>query len=209
MASSSRNQRQEDSYIEYGVSYLKIYNMKSCDEGSADHHQSDPYPYFMDFHRPSEEERPPYLIVVHGPPKVGKTLLIKCLVDFYTEGSHTDMAGLIRIIAGIFIYCFILNYSPFVECPNNVNGMIDAAKYADVVVFLIDAGYKFEMETFEFLELLKVHGMPKVMGVLTYLDSFKREDVLAKTRQSLLDQFQTQICKGAKLFCLSGLHNGM
>ncbi|KAI3875536.1 hypothetical protein MKW92_024843 [Papaver armeniacum] len=203
MASSSRNRRQEDSYIEYGVSYLKIYNMKSCDEGSADHHQNDPYPYFMNFHRPSEEERPPYLILVHGPPKVGKTLLIKCLVDFYTVGSHTDMAGPIRIMAGN------KRRVQFVECPNNVNGMIDAAKYADAVVFLIDAGYKFEMETFEFLELLKVHGMPKVMGVLTYLDSFKREDVLARTRQSLLDQFQTQICKGAQLFCLSGLHNGM
>ncbi|RZC85257.1 hypothetical protein C5167_041439 [Papaver somniferum] len=203
MASSSRNRRQEDSYIEYGVSYLKIYNMKSCDEDCADHHQSDPHPDFMDIDHTTEEERPPYVIVVHGPPKVGKTLLIKCLVDFYTKGSHSDMAGPIRIVAGN------KRRIQFVECPNNVNGMIDAAKYADAVIFLIDAGYEFEMETFEFLELLKVHGMPKVMGVLTYLDSFKREYVLTRTRQSLLDQFQTQICKGAQLFCLSSLHNGM
>ncbi|XP_026413656.1 arf-GAP with GTPase, ANK repeat and PH domain-containing protein 9-like [Papaver somniferum] len=33
----------------------------------------------------------------------------------------------------------------FVECPNNMNGMIDAAKYADVVMLLIDAKYGFEM----------------------------------------------------------------
>ncbi|XP_026431263.1 ribosome biogenesis protein BMS1 homolog [Papaver somniferum] len=87
--------------------------------------------------------------------------------------------------------------------------MIDAAKYADAVMFLIDAGYGFEMETFEFLELLKVHGMPKVMGVLTYLDSFKDEDVLAKTQKHLLDQFQANIHNGAKVFCLSSRHNAM
>ncbi|KAI3914209.1 hypothetical protein MKW92_013016, partial [Papaver armeniacum] len=51
--------------------------------------------------------------------------------------------------------------------------------------------------------------MPKVMGVLTYLDSFKNEDVLTKTRQRLLDQFQTNIHNGAKVFCLSGRHNEM
>ncbi|KAI3854971.1 hypothetical protein MKX03_009129 [Papaver bracteatum] len=132
---------------------------------------------------------------------VGKTLLIKCLEDHF---SRRNVAGPNR--------CFLLGDKKriqFVECPNNVNGMIDAAKYADAVMFLIDAGYGFEMETFEFLELFKVHGLPKVMGVLTYLDSFKDEGVLAKTRQNLLDQFQTNIHNGAKVFCLSGRHNAM
>ncbi|KAI3910947.1 hypothetical protein MKW92_027474, partial [Papaver armeniacum] len=165
--------------------------------GSADHHQNDPYPYFIDFHCPSEEERPPYLIVVHGPPKVGKTLLIKCLVDFYTEGSHTDMAGPIRIMAGN------KRRIQFVECPNNVNGMIDAAKYADAVVFLIDAGYKFEMETFEFLELLKVHGMPKVMGVLTYLDSFKRRCTRKDSAKPLGPDFEIKYAKEHNYYRLS------
>ncbi|KAI3930140.1 hypothetical protein MKW92_002840 [Papaver armeniacum] len=31
------------------------------------------------------------------------------------------------------------------QCPNNVNGMIDAAKYADAVILLIDMSYGFEM----------------------------------------------------------------
>ncbi|KAI3851759.1 hypothetical protein MKW92_015982 [Papaver armeniacum] len=198
MASSSSNIRQEeDSYIEYGVSYVKVHNMESCGVRSTNHHLKDP-------DLTSEQELPPYIIVVHGPPKVGKTLLIKCLVNFYTKGRHSDIAaGPVRIVAGG------KRRIQFVECPNNVNGMIDAAKYADAVIFLVDAGYEFEMETFEFLELLKVHGMPKVMGVLTYLDSFKNEYVLAKTQQRLLDQFQTEICKGAQVFCLSGLHNTM
>ncbi|XP_026430651.1 ribosome biogenesis protein BMS1 homolog isoform X2 [Papaver somniferum] len=200
MASSSLNQQEEDTYVKHGLSYVKIYKNKKCDEGfTNDHHHNSPHP--PSIHHTSEEERPPYVIVVHGPPKVGKTLLIKCLEDHF---SRRNVAGPSR--------CFLLGDKrriQFVECPNNVNGMIDAAKYADAVMFLIDAGYGFEMETFEFLELLKVHGMPKVMGVLTYLDSFKDEDVLAKTRQNLLDQFQTNIHNGAKAFCLSGRHNAM
>lgn len=50
----------------------------------------------------------------------------------------------------------------FVECPPDLNGMIDAAKYADLVLLLIDGSFGFEMETFEFLNLLQVHGFPKV-----------------------------------------------
>jgi len=44
----------------------------------------------------------------------------------------------------------------FVECPSDLNGMIDAAKYADLVLLLIDGSFGFEMETFEFLNLLQV-----------------------------------------------------
>lgn len=54
------------------------------------------------------------------------------------------------------------------------SGMIDAAKYADLVLLLVDGGFGFEMETFEFLNLLQVHGFPKVMGVLTHLDGFRQ-----------------------------------
>ncbi|MCL7027031.1 hypothetical protein MKW94_029012 [Papaver nudicaule] len=201
-ASSSRHVK-----IERGFQFVKIYTKKKKNCNGHDHQKDDPQPHLPSSIDPTvEEEAPPYVIVVHGPPRVGKTLLIKCLVDFYTNGgSHSDMsaAGAIRIVAGD------KRRVQFVECPNNMNGMIDAAKYADAVILLIDAGYGFEMETFEFLELLKVHGMPKVMGVLTYLDSFKNEGVLASTRQRLLDQFQTEICKGAQVFCLSGRHNAM
>ena len=31
------------------------------------------------------------------------------------------------------------------ECPNDINGMIDAAKFADLVLLLIDGSYGFEM----------------------------------------------------------------
>ncbi|XP_026382120.1 ribosome biogenesis protein BMS1 homolog [Papaver somniferum] len=45
------------------------------------------------------------------------------------------------------------------------------------------------------------------MGVLTYLDTFRNKTMLANTQRILVDQFQTEICKGAQIFCLSGLDN--
>ena len=48
---------------------------------------------------------------------------------------------------------------------------------------LIDASFGFEMETFEFLNICQVHGFPKIMGVLTHLDSFKHNKQLKKTKQ--------------------------
>ncbi|KAI3891216.1 hypothetical protein MKW98_007521, partial [Papaver atlanticum] len=63
MVCSSRNLRQEgDSYIEYGVSYGKVYNMESRGVRSTNHHLKDP-------DLTGEQELPPYIIVVHGPPK--------------------------------------------------------------------------------------------------------------------------------------------
>ncbi|KAB5515728.1 hypothetical protein DKX38_026376 [Salix brachista] len=96
----------------------------------------------------------------------------------------------------------------FVECPNDINGMIDAAKFADLALLLIDGSYGFEMETFEFLNILQVHGFPKIMGVLTHLDQFKDVKKLKKTKQRLKHRFWTEIYDGAKLFNLCGLIHG-
>lgn len=63
-------------------------------------------------------------------------------------------------------------------------------------------------ETFEFLNILQVHGFPKVMGVLTHLDQFKDAKKLRKTKQRLKHRFWTEIYDGAKLFYLSGLIHG-
>ena len=37
----------------------------------------------------------------------------------------------------------------------DLNAMIDAAKYADLVLLLVDGAFGFEMETFEFLNILQ------------------------------------------------------
>lgn len=40
--------------------------------------------------------------------------------------------------------------------PQDMNAMIDAAKYADLVLLMVDGGFGFEMETFEFLNICQV-----------------------------------------------------
>jgi ribosome biogenesis protein BMS1 len=35
----------------------------------------------------------------------------------------------------------------FIECPNNLAGMLDVAKVADLVLLLVDASFGFEMVT--------------------------------------------------------------
>jgi len=52
--------------------------------------------------------------------------------------------------AKICIICFLLlagksRRVQFLECPNDINGMIDAAKIADLALLLIDGSYGFEM----------------------------------------------------------------
>ncbi|KAI3841781.1 hypothetical protein MKW92_000465 [Papaver armeniacum] len=141
----------------------------------------------------------PYIIVVHGPPKVGKSLLIKSLVKYYTKHDVADIAGPITIVAGE------QRRIQFVECPNNVNGMIDAAKYADAVIFIIDVSFGYEMETLEFVNLLKVHGMPMVMGVFTHLDCFEGMDEVDYEMRAVhfKKDFRNEIYEGAQIFCMS------
>ncbi|KAF3451015.1 hypothetical protein FNV43_RR07104 [Rhamnella rubrinervis] len=147
-------------------------------------------------------EPAPYVVLVHGPPKVGKSLLIKSLVKHYTKHNLPEVRGPITVVSGKN------RRVQFVECPNDINGMIDAAKFADLALLLIDGSYGFEMETFEFLNILQVHGFPKVMGVLTHLDQFKDAKKLKNTKQRLKHRFWTEIYDGAKLFYLSGLIHG-
>uniref|UniRef100_K4A518 Bms1-type G domain-containing protein n=1 Tax=Setaria italica TaxID=4555 RepID=K4A518_SETIT len=147
-------------------------------------------------------EPPPFVVVVQGPPQVGKSLLIKCLVKHYTKQNLSEVHGPITVVSGKS------RRVQFLECPNDINGMIDAAKIADLALLLIDGSYGFEMDTFEFLNIMQVHGFPKVMGVLTHLDKFKDVKKLRKTKQRLKHRFWAEIKEGAKLFYLSGLIHG-
>lgn len=86
--------------------------------------------------------------------------------------------------------------------------MIDIAKCADLVLLLCDASFGFEMEIFEFLNICQVHGMPKVMGVLTHLDMIRNVKKLKKQKKLLKHRFWTEVYQGAKLFYLSGIIHG-
>ncbi|KAI9016773.1 hypothetical protein DFJ74DRAFT_678236 [Hyaloraphidium curvatum] len=147
-------------------------------------------------------EAPPVVVAVVGPPGVGKTTLIRSLIKRYTRYNVQEPLGPITVVSGK------KRRLTLIECANDLNSMIDVAKVADLVLLLIDASFGFEMETFEFLNVLQVHGFPKVMGVLTHLDGFKDNKKLRKRKKELKQRFWTEIYQGAKLFYLTGTVNG-
>ncbi|KAL3286904.1 hypothetical protein HHI36_001390 [Cryptolaemus montrouzieri] len=144
-------------------------------------------------------EPPPILIAVVGPPKVGKTTLINNLIKHFTRSPLTDIKGPVTVVTGK------KRRITLIECNNDINCMIDIAKVADLVLLLCDACFGFEMEIFEFLNICQVHGMPRIMGVLTHLDMIKNSKTLKNTKKTLKHRFWTEVYPGAKLFYLSGL----
>lgn len=147
-------------------------------------------------------EPPPILIAVVGPPKVGKSTVIRNLIKLFTKSPLTDIKGPVTIVTGKKRRITII------ECNNDINCMIDIAKVADLVLLLCDASFGFEMEIFEFLNICQVHGMPKVMGILTHLDMIKNSKTLKNTKKVLKHRFWTEVYPGSKLFYLSGIIHG-
>ncbi|KAG8885042.1 Glycoside hydrolase 2 (Mannanase, beta-galactosidase) [Tulasnella sp. 332] len=144
----------------------------------------------------------PVVIAIVGPPGVGKTMLLKSLVRRYTKHTLSDIRGPVTLVAGR------TRRLTFIECNNDLNSMIDIGKIADLVLLMVDASFGFEMETFEFLNILQTHGFPKVVGVLTHLDLIKKVSLQRETKKALKKRFWTEIYDGAKLFYLSGVLNG-
>jgi len=147
-------------------------------------------------------EPPPIVVAIVGPPKVGKTTLLHCLVKNFTRQTLTNIQGPVTVVSGK------KRRLTLIECPNDVNSMIDIAKVADLVLLLVDASFGFEMEIFEFLNICQVHGFPRIMGVLTHLDTFKNAKALQRTKKNLKQRFWTEVYQGAKLFYLSGMVHG-
>ena len=144
-------------------------------------------------------EPPPFVVSVVGPPKVGKTTLIRGLIRNYTRQNITQITGPITIVCNKNLRITLI------ECNNDINCMIDVAKISDLVLLVVDASFGFEMETFEFLNICQAHGFPRIMGVLTHLDVFKNPKKLRRTKKQLKHRFWTEIYAGAKLFYLSKL----
>uniref|UniRef100_A0A8C2FFN6 Uncharacterized protein n=1 Tax=Cyprinus carpio TaxID=7962 RepID=A0A8C2FFN6_CYPCA len=62
-----------------------------------------------------------------GPPKVGKSTLIRCLIKNYTRQKLSDICGPVTIVSGK------KRRLTLIECNNDINSMIDLAKVADLV----------------------------------------------------------------------------
>ncbi|KAI0074040.1 DUF663-domain-containing protein [Panus rudis PR-1116 ss-1] len=152
--------------------------------------------------RTPDDQPPPVIVAIVGPPGVGKTTLLKSLVRRYTKQTLSHVQGPVTVVSGK------KKRITFIECNNDLNSMIDIAKIADLVLLMIDGSYGFEMETFEFLNILQSHGFPKVIGVLSHLDLIKKAATLRATKKALKKRFWTEIYQGAKLFYLSGVLNG-
>uniref|UniRef100_A0A336M1J5 CSON007342 protein n=1 Tax=Culicoides sonorensis TaxID=179676 RepID=A0A336M1J5_CULSO len=148
------------------------------------------------------EEPPPIIVAVVGPAKVGKTTLINNLIKHYTRINVTSILGPVTIVTSK------KRRITLIECNNDINSMIDIAKCADLVLLLCDASFGFEMEIFEFLNVCQVHGMPRVMGVLTHLDTIKNLKTLKRQKKVLKHRFWTEVYQGAKLFYISGIIHG-
>ncbi|KAH3903481.1 probable Ribosome biogenesis protein BMS1 [Saccharomycodes ludwigii] len=153
--------------------------------------------------RTPENDPPPIIVSVVGPPGTGKTTLIKSLVRRLTKTSLTEINGPITVVSGK------KRRLTFIECPSDdLNSMIDISKVSDLVLLMIDGNFGFEMETMEFLNFCQHHGMPKVLGIATHLDLFKKQSTLRATKKKLKHRFWTEVYQGAKLFYLSGVING-
>lgn len=71
----------------------------------------------------SVAEPPPILVAVVGPPKVGKSTLVKCLVKNFARQKVTDIKGPITVVSGEHFFCCSfcvcnssLCYSKLVKC---------------------------------------------------------------------------------------------
>lgn len=143
----------------------------------------------------------PPLIVVMGPPKVGKSTLIRSLVKLYSNQHLATTTGPITVVTTNQRRRVTL-----LECPSSdPAALLDCAKIADLVLLVVDATFGFEMDTFECLNMLQTHGFPKVAAVFTHLDQFRTAKNLRKTKKLLKHRFWTDIYQGAKMYYCSGV----
>jgi ribosome biogenesis protein BMS1 len=89
--------------------------------------------------RTPDEDPPPVIVAIVGPPGVGKTTLLKSLVRRFTKQTLNEAKGPITVVSGK------KRRLTFVECNNDLNSLIDIGKIADLVLLMIDGSFGFEM----------------------------------------------------------------
>ena len=151
----------------------------------------------------TEVDEPPLIIIVQGGHSSGKTTLIKSLVKYYTNQNINSFKGSITVRNSKN------QRLTFIECPNDISSLDDCSKIVDVAILLIDARVGFEMETFEFISLLKNHGFTQIMGVITHMDDFRQNKSLSKYKKQIKKRFIKDATDKSKLFYLFGIKNNL
>ncbi len=72
----------------------------------------------------------------------------------------------------------------------------DVLLRSDCMLALLPKTPGLQPSTLKVYLLLQTHGFPKVMGVLTHLDSFKDQKRLKKTKKNLKQSFWAEIYQG-------------
>ena len=150
-----------------------------------------------------ETGAPPLVVVVQGGKGSGKSTLIKSLVKYYIGKNLKSVEG------NITVRNSKNQRLTFIECNNDMNNLIDLSKVADICLLLIDASIGFELETFEYLCMLKNHGYTSVIGVMTHMDNFKQNKSLSRLKKQIKKRFQKEATDKAKLFYLYGMQNDL
>lgn len=146
----------------------------------------------------SFEKEPPILVAIVGPKGVGKTTLLRSLIKRYTKRKIDKIEG------PVTLFTEKSKRMTFFECENEITSMIDIAKVADLVILIIDASFGLEIETFEFVSVLKAHGFCRLVSVLTKLDLVKQQKK-AEIKKTIRDRLHSDIYSEAKLFYLTGI----
>ncbi|CAH8534153.1 unnamed protein product [Heterobilharzia americana] len=137
----------------------------------------------------------PYVVVVVGPPKSGKSTLLRGLIKNFAHLSLGVLKGPVTVVVGK------KERFTFIECGCDINSMLDAAKIADVVLLLVNVRAGLEMYHFEFINMVQAHGMPRVIPVLNHLDTFKDSSSSRSLRRKIKHRLWTDL--NSKIFLLS------
>ncbi|KAM7538283.1 hypothetical protein Aperf_G00000075866 [Anoplocephala perfoliata] len=141
------------------------------------------------------EVAPPLIVGIFGPPGSGKSTLLRSLIKHFGRQLVPIITGPITAVVG-------KKYRmTFIECDCNINSMIDVAKVADLILLTVNVQKGLEMYHFEFINMLQVHGMPRVIPVLNHLDQFKESSSSRALRKKIKQRLWTDL--SAKIFLLS------
>lgn len=136
----------------------------------------------------SYRDSSPPLVSIIGPTGSGKTTFLNSVMLHYWK-TVRSCVGLTLIKARNRKYAFY-------ECKNDIERIIDAIKVSDVIVFVVDLSAGLQKDTFEAINMMNSHGVPRFCFALTNCD----RAVSTKTLSKIEDRLQREFSFSVKFF---------